>query len=378
MAKRWLIGGLAVGVGALVVTPETRTWLRRRLGLEAEDRRWFEEESADSAEHEGDEPLDTREARFSLRARLSEDAPAEHAAAEQEVPPSPDPFAAAEPEADPHAAEAPPESTPEPAPFAVEAEPESTPEPAPAPFAAEPAPEAEAEPEPFAGEPALEFRPFPPEPDPEPEPSAAETASESWAFAAAPEPEPFTAAPAPEAEPEPFTAEAEPEAFTAEAEPEPFTAEAAPEPEPFAAEPGEPAEAEPVARPWADAEPARSFEPESTPFTPPERETAFSAYESLPAIVPEADAPKTPGEDTDEVGPLPPLSAWEPTDAPPPPPSELRPPAPPPSRPFPSRPFSDGPSFRSAIDAARERVHEAAREATPDEDEGTEQGDEHS
>jgi hypothetical protein len=87
--------------------------------------------------------------------------------------------------------------------------------------------------------------------------------------------------------------------------------------------------------------------------------------------VPEADAPKTPGEDTDEVGPLPAADTWEsPSEPPLPPPTELRPPAPPPSRPYPSRPFSsEGASFRSAIDAARERVHGAAREATPDEDE---------
>ena len=48
-------------------------------------------------------------------------------------------------------------------------------------------------------------------------------------------------------------------------------------------------------------------------------------------------------------------------------------------RPFPSRPFSSegGASFRSAIDAARERVHGAAREATPDEgDDGSEPSDE--
>ena len=73
MAKKWVIGGLAVGVGALVLAPEARTWLRRRLGLEPEDRRWFEEEGVENAEHEGDEPLDTREARFSLRARLAEE-----------------------------------------------------------------------------------------------------------------------------------------------------------------------------------------------------------------------------------------------------------------------------------------------------------------
>ena len=59
-----------------------RTWLRRRLGLEPEDRRWFEEEGAEHAEHEGDEPLDTREARFSLRARLAEEGHGEPAAPE--------------------------------------------------------------------------------------------------------------------------------------------------------------------------------------------------------------------------------------------------------------------------------------------------------
>jgi hypothetical protein len=72
MAKKRVIGGLAVGVGALVLAPEARMWLRRRLGLEPEDRRWFEEDGVEDAEHEGDGPLDTRESRFSLRAR-SED-----------------------------------------------------------------------------------------------------------------------------------------------------------------------------------------------------------------------------------------------------------------------------------------------------------------
>ena len=84
MAKRLVIGGLAVGVGALILAPGARTWLRRRLGLEPEDRKWFEEENVETSEHEGDEPLDTREARFSLRARLAEEghaAPAEGEAA---------------------------------------------------------------------------------------------------------------------------------------------------------------------------------------------------------------------------------------------------------------------------------------------------------
>src|SRR5215210_1362798 len=86
MAKRFVIGGLAVGVGAIVLAPGARTWLRRRLGLEPEDRRWFEEETAETPEHEGDEPLDTREARFSLRARLAEEGHAPPAAAAAAAP----------------------------------------------------------------------------------------------------------------------------------------------------------------------------------------------------------------------------------------------------------------------------------------------------
>ena len=274
-------------MGALVAVPDTRTWLRRRLGLEPEDRRWFEEEGADAPEYEGDEPLDTREARFSLRARLSEDGPAE--------PVAPD----------------------APAPFEVPAE---------------------------------------------AEPAVAE---------ATPAPEPFPAATTPQPEPEPFAAPATPEPapFGAMTTPEPYAPPAAPEPQ---ADP----DPEPETARWPSAEPAPSLEPESTPFTPAERDTAYAPYESVPSIVPEADAPKTPGEDTDEVGPLPPVSSWEPPAAPPPPPpTELRPPLNPPNRAFPSRPFSSegGASFRSAIDAARERVHGAAREATPDEgDDGTE------
>jgi hypothetical protein len=294
MARKWLIGGLAVGVGALVAVPDARTWLRRRLGLEPEDRRWFEEEGIDAPEYEGDEPLDTREARFSLRARLSEDGPAE-----PDLPVAPPPF------------------------------------------------EAPAEPEPAFAE-------------------------------ATPEPEPFPAATTPEPEPEPFAAPATPEPapFGAMTTPEPYAPPAAPEPQ---TEPDPDPDPEPEPEHWPSAEPARSLEPESTPFTPPARDTGYAPYENVPSIVPEADAPKTPGEDTDEVGPLPPVSSWEPPVAPPPPPpTELRPPTSLPNRPFPSRPFSsEGASFRSAIDAARERVHGAAREATPDEgDDATDPNDE--
>jgi hypothetical protein len=245
MARRgmWLIGGVAVGMGALVLKPDSRTWLRRRLGLESEDRRWFEEDDPQPAEHEGDEPLDTREARFSLRARLAEEGNAEPA-------PSSAPLTAAPPPPPP-----PPPPLPPPAyapPVLVEAEPE---------------PEPAVEPEPAI------------EPEPAPEPIRA------WRS-------PASVAPAPEPAPAP-------------------------------------------------------------------------AFESVPPLAPEEDAPKSPGEDTSEIEPVP--SAAEP---PPPPPTPIRPAAPPPQ---PSRPFSgEGASFRSAIDAARERVHGAAREATPDEGESTE------
>jgi hypothetical protein len=183
--------------------------------------------------------------------------------------------------------------------------------------------------------------------------------------------------------PEPAAeAEAEPELAAVpdlEPEPEPVavpepTAEAEPEVEPEPARPafggssprfsafGTPA-AEPVTVPPAPP----AFEPPV-----PEPDPGYISYEALPAINPEADAPRSPGEDTSEIEPLP--IAGEPEtpaeeEPPPPPPTLLRPPTSPP----PVRPFSgESPSFRSAIDAARERVHGAAREATPDEGESTE------
>jgi hypothetical protein len=267
MARRglWVIGGVAAGVGALVAVPGASLWLRRRLGLAAEDRRWFEEEGgAEPAEHEGDEPLDTREARFSLRARLSEDG---HGTAVEDA-----------------------EALPGPPPF-------STWPSAPEPLAEELAPALDDPPATAFGEPA----PVAEEPQ------------------ATPFEEP---APAPD-------------------EPAPVSGDPAPAPE-------------------------------------------YLSYESVPAVTPEADAPRAPGEDTNEIEPLPPVSTWAPPSAQPPaPPEEQQPPAPPeelqpPSRPF-SRPFrGEGASFRSAIDAARERVHGAAREATPDEGEDSESRDESS
>jgi len=275
MAKKWVIGGLAVGVGALVLAPEARTWLRRRLGLEPEDRRWFEEEGVENAEHEGDEPLDTREARFSLRARLAEEG---HAAPEDAAP-----FAAAEPAPEPSAFPAFPSDPAPPAFPAFE-------QPAPAPL---PAPEG-----PAADAPAAEEEP-----------------------AAEPEPEP---------------------------EPRPIWPSAAPDLPPL------PSDEAPALQP----------------------DDASSSFEAVPAITPEADEPHAPGEDTNEIEPLPATRAEQAPaeqapaeqdeEAEPPPPTVLRPPTSPPA----PRPFSsEGASFRSAIDAARERVHGAAREATPD-DEG--------
>jgi hypothetical protein len=257
MARRgmWLIGGVAVGVGALVLKPDSRTWLRRRLGMEAEDRRWFEEDDA-PAEHEGDEPLDTREARYSLRARLAEEAHAEPAA---------------------------------------------------------PAEEAHAEP----AAPAEPLSPTPTLRSP---------------LAAAPPPPPL---PAVEDEP--------------------------------------PAEVAPAAAtPRVAAVPDPAPEPEPAP--PPARESA-PAFESVPPIGSQEDMPKTPGEDTSEIEAVPAADAGQEPQPPPPAPIPLRPPTAPPARP-PSRPFSESTSFRSAIDAARERVHGAAREATPDDGESTEPLDE--
>jgi hypothetical protein len=117
----------------------------------------------------------------------------------------------------------------------------------------------------------------------------------------------------------------------------------------------------PTAPAEPEVTPEAGSDPEPEPFSAPAQETGYMTYESVPAISPETDAPKSPGEDTDEVEPLPPAGAREPHVAPPPPP-ELHPAAP-----APSRPFSEGTTFRSAIDAARERVHDAAREATPSE-----------
>jgi hypothetical protein len=90
-------------------------------------------------------------------------------------------------------------------------------------------------------------------------------------------------------------------------------------------------------------------------------------------VTPEADEPAGPGEDTNEIEPIVPLDEVGADEPPLTPPTMLRPPTTPPV----NRPFSgESPSFRSAIDAARERVHGAAREATPDVGDAGEPADE--
>ena len=115
-------------------------------------------------------------------------------------------------------------------------------------------------------------------------------------------------------------------------------------------------------RPTSRPSPNRSApEPEAT-------SPAARALESAPPIGPEDEAPQAPGEDTSEIEAVPSSDVWQaPEPAPPvPAPIPLRPPTVPPAPP--SRPFSESTSFRDAIDAARERVHGAAREATPDDE----------
>jgi hypothetical protein len=312
-------------VGALVLAPETRTWLRRRLGLEPEDRRWFEEEGVETAEHEGDEPLDTREARFSLRARLAEEG--HHGSAQAPPPATVEP--APEPSAFP-AFQAPPA---EPS-FPAFEQPAVTPP---------PVEEAVAE-ESVAGEPVAEE---PAREEPVEEPAAESAPAEAFSTYEPPAAEAVVD--------EPPAAEAVVDEPAAEAEPEP-------EPRPM----------------WPSAAPDLPPRPSDDPVLEPDQ--GFRSFESLPAITPEADEAAAPGEDTNEIEPVPSsraeqAAAEDDVEPPPPPPTQLRPPTSPGTRPFSS---SEGSSFRSAIDAARERVHGAAREATPDDenDENTEPRDE--
>jgi hypothetical protein len=64
----YAVGGAVVAASALVASPGTYAWLRRRVGLERD-----EQYELDRPEEERDEaPIDLREARLSLRARLAE------------------------------------------------------------------------------------------------------------------------------------------------------------------------------------------------------------------------------------------------------------------------------------------------------------------
>jgi hypothetical protein len=72
MAKRagiWAVGGAAAATVALVASPGTYGWLRKRAGLQDEPREYFETPDESPAD---EMPVDTREARLSLRARLAE------------------------------------------------------------------------------------------------------------------------------------------------------------------------------------------------------------------------------------------------------------------------------------------------------------------
>jgi hypothetical protein len=81
MARRagvWALGGAAAATGALLAAPEAYAWLRHKAGLAAP-----EPELEPSALHddEAEATFDTRAARLSLRARLSETADTEATAA---------------------------------------------------------------------------------------------------------------------------------------------------------------------------------------------------------------------------------------------------------------------------------------------------------
>jgi hypothetical protein len=69
-AGLFVVGGAVAAAGVLVASPNTYTWLRRTAGLEADEQYELDRpgEDVDAAEP----PIDLREARLSLRARLAE------------------------------------------------------------------------------------------------------------------------------------------------------------------------------------------------------------------------------------------------------------------------------------------------------------------
>ncbi len=69
-AGLFVVGGAAVAAGVLVASPNTYTWLRRKTGLEADEQ--FELDRPGDEVDPAEFPIDLREARLSLRARLAE------------------------------------------------------------------------------------------------------------------------------------------------------------------------------------------------------------------------------------------------------------------------------------------------------------------
>jgi hypothetical protein len=64
----WFVVGGALAAGALVASPGSYTWLRRKAGLEQDE----QYELGRPVEDAGEPPIDLRDARLSLRARLAE------------------------------------------------------------------------------------------------------------------------------------------------------------------------------------------------------------------------------------------------------------------------------------------------------------------
>ncbi len=85
MARRaglWALGGATAAAGVLVASPEAYAWLRRKAGLEQPE---VEREPSPNGDDAAEAAFDTREARLSLRARLSEAETASENETEPEV-----------------------------------------------------------------------------------------------------------------------------------------------------------------------------------------------------------------------------------------------------------------------------------------------------
>jgi hypothetical protein len=68
-AGLFVVGGALAAAGALVASPNTYTWIRRKAGLEQDEQYELDRPLEEDA---GEPPIDLREARLSLRARLAE------------------------------------------------------------------------------------------------------------------------------------------------------------------------------------------------------------------------------------------------------------------------------------------------------------------